>query len=209
MTMGNEEELFSSMALPVVVRPILDKMEKKNAVAANALKSGFAKVESAHPGFTYQLIKSILKKAEVDNQVDMCECLLRIEGSNNSNEFLVDRVEEPIQLLNERSTNLKKILSRIPDEIYDRKKFLETIKEIASAIRLLLDSVNSIFSYISEQYRQVLDIRKKEFVKYSRNFSNTLKDFFRDSEKQNVFLSANHLVNQSNLLMRTIKEALV
>ena len=38
------------------------------------------------------------------------------------------RTEEAFRELNIRATNLKKILSRIPDEIYDRKKFLETIK---------------------------------------------------------------------------------
>ena len=50
--------------------------------------------------------------------------------------------------MNKKSIALKQILSRIPDEISDRKKFLETIKEIASAIKKLLDSVNEVSAYI-------------------------------------------------------------
>lgn len=138
----------------------------------------------------------------------MTECLLRLEGINNSSEFQVTRQEEPFRNLNDRALSLKKILSRIPDEIYDRKKFLETIKEIASAIRQLLDAVNNVFSFVEDaSQKQALDFRKREFVKFSRSFSNTLKEYFKDNEKQYVFQSANHLINQTNLIMKTVKEA--
>lgn len=40
----------------------------------------------------------------------------------------LNRSEEAFQELNKKSAALKKILSRIPDEITDRKTFLETIK---------------------------------------------------------------------------------
>jgi len=43
-------------------------------------------------------------------------------------DFQTLRPEEPLRVLDERASSLKKILSRIPDEIYDRKRFLETIK---------------------------------------------------------------------------------
>jgi len=204
-----DEALFASLALPVVVGPILEKLEERDRGAAKALRAAFTKVETQHPGFTYDLINGILAKAEVQNRVDMTECLLRLEGTNNSTEFQILRHEEPLRILNDRAYSLKKILSRIPDEIFDRKRFLETIKDIASAIRLLLDSVNNVFPYIEgPQHKQAVESRKREFVRYSRNFSNTLKEFFKYNEKQFVFLSANHLVNQTNLLMKTVKEAL-
>lgn len=44
------------------------------------------------------------------------------------NEYRLTRTEEPFQELNRKSVALKVILSRIPDEINDRKTFLETIK---------------------------------------------------------------------------------
>lgn len=43
-------------------------------------------------------------------------------------EYRLTRSEEAFQELNKKSASLKKILSRIPDEITDRKTFLETIK---------------------------------------------------------------------------------
>lgn len=45
-------------------------------------------------------------------------------------EFKIARQEEPFRELNLRSSNLKKILSRIPDEIDNRRKFLDTIKYV-------------------------------------------------------------------------------
>jgi len=204
-----DESLFGSMAMPVVVGPILESLEHKDHAAAQTLRAAFSKAEAQHPGFAYALTKGILQRAEMEGQVDMAESLLRLEGMNNLDEFRISRPEEPFRDLNVRATNLKKILSRIPDEIYDRKKFLETIKDIANAIKNLLDAVNSVFVYIhGQQQKQNLELRKRDFVKYSKRFSTTLKDFFRANLKQDVFMSANYLIHQTNLIMQTVKESL-
>ena len=101
-------------------------------------------------------------------------------SDQDSLEYRSSRTEEPFQELNRKSANLKKILSRIPDEITDRKTFLETIKEIASAIKKLLDAVNEVSAYIpGAQGKHALEQRKREFVKYSKKFSNTLKEYFK------------------------------
>lgn len=206
MTMG-DESLFAALAMPVVMIPILEKLEKKDFSAAQALKTALMKAENQHPGLAYELIKAILTRAELQGRIDMMESLLRLEASNNSFEYLVTRDEEAFQSLNRCSVQLKKILSRIPDEIYDRKKFLETIKEIAGAIKQLLDSVHAVIELVDGPRKQVLEERKREFVKYSKRFSNTLKVYFKENEKHQVFHSANHLINQTNQVMRAVKEA--
>lgn len=43
-------------------------------------------------------------------------------------EFKITRPEPRFQEFNQRAIDLKKILSKIPDQIYDRKLFLEAIK---------------------------------------------------------------------------------
>lgn len=98
-------------------------------------------------------------------------------------EYRLNRSEDSFQELNRKSATLKKILSRIPDEITDRKTFLETIKEIASAIKKLLDAVNEVNGFIpGPTGKQVLEQRKREFVKYSKRFSNTLKEYFKEGQ---------------------------
>lgn len=206
MTMG-DESLFASLAMPVVLIPILEKLEKRDYGAAQALKAALIKAENQHPGLAYELIKAILTRAELNGRIDLMESLLRLEASNNSLEYQVARNEEAFQTLNTCSVQLKKILSRIPDEIYDRKKFLETIKEIAGAIKQLLDSVHAVIELVGGQHKQALEERKREFVKYSKRFSNTLKVYFKENEKHQVFHSANHLINQTNQVMRCVKEA--
>lgn len=49
-------------------------------------------------------------------------------------EYRSARSEDAFQELNRKSTSLKRILSRIPDEITDRKTFLETIKCVFTLI---------------------------------------------------------------------------
>ena len=56
-------------------------------------------------------------------------------------------------------------------------------REIASAIKKLLDAVNEVSAYIpGTQGKAALEQRKREFVKYSKRFSNTLKDYFKEGQ---------------------------
>lgn len=61
------------------------QLEQKDVAAAQTLKAAFTKVEENHPGFSYELVREVLRKAEVENHVDMPEALLRLEGMNDSN----------------------------------------------------------------------------------------------------------------------------
>lgn len=49
-------------------------------------------------------------------------------NAQSSEDQRVRRPEEPFQELNKKCAALKRILSRIPDEINQRATFLETIK---------------------------------------------------------------------------------
>merc|ERR1712241_138444 len=148
--------------------------------------------------------------SKADLSVNMNESVLRLQGSGTDQDSVEDRssrTEEPFQELNRKSSSLKKILSRIPDEITDRKTFLETIKEIASAIKKLLDAVNEVSAYIpGAQGKHSLDQRKREFVKYSKKFSNTLKEYFKEGQPIIVFTSATYLIHQTNMVMITVKD---
>jgi len=204
--MGDETPV-TSLVLPVLIRPILSQLERRDVVASQTLRAALTKVESVHPGFTYDFVMGIMNHGDLS--VNMNECVLRLQGAASEAdavEYRLSRSEDAFQELNKKSAALKKILSRIPDEITDRKTFLETIKEIASAIKKLLDAVNEIAGFIpGPNGKQALEQRKREFVKFSKRFSNTLKDYFREGQANAVFVSALYLIHQTNMIMATVK----
>jgi len=201
-----EDIPVASLVLPVLVRPTLAQLEKQDIAACQTLRAALSKVEASHPGFTYDLIVGVTRKADIN--VNMNESLLRLQGQvNDDAEYRSSRSEEPFQEFNKKSISLKKILSRIPDEITDRKAFLETIKEIASAIKKLLDAVTEVCGYIpGSNAKHSLEQRKREFVKFSKRFSNTLKEYFREGQANAVFVSAICLIFQTNLIMYNVKQ---
>ncbi|CAL1545163.1 unnamed protein product [Lymnaea stagnalis] len=205
-----DKNLYSKLLVDVVIGPTLDKLEKKDISSAQTLRRAISKAETTIPGLTFDLVKGLLKKGEAADRLDMCETLLRLGGTNDSEELRIPRPEPAFKTLFKCACDLKLILSRIPDQIYDRKQFLETIKEIASSIKILLDAVNRVINDIPPSdgaSKQILEERKKEFVRFSKKFSNTLKEYFRDTnQNHNVFLSANNLIHQTNLILKTVKQ---
>lgn len=77
-----------------------------------------------NPNLTYELLVEILKL--FNKNINMNELILRAEEFSSDDDLMIKRNE--FRELNLRAKQLKKILSRIPDEINDRKAFLETIK---------------------------------------------------------------------------------
>jgi len=195
------------LMFPVVLNPVLKKLEIENPDAVHILRRAFAKADQVNPAITFDFIMGLLGKADLQSSVNMNETLLKLVSvTGEMEELTLNRTEGPFLDLNMRAMALKKILSKIPSQINNRQAFLETIKAIASSIKKFLDGVNGIFVYIPAQQKRLrLEQRKKDFVRYSKKFSNTLKEFFKDGHQNDVFVSANDLITQTNITMKTIK----
>jgi len=195
------ESALASLMMPNLISPSLDIMEKED-LNVKTIRHTMNRLDQTVPQITYDLVIELLKA--YNKNVNLNEMILRSERHATSEEFFIKRPD--FAELNIRARQLKLILSRIPDEINDRKAFLETIKEIAAAIKKKLDAVNNLFESVqSMEIKQILDVRKREFVKYSKQFSNTLKAFFRQGHSDEVFSAANCLISQTNLILKTLK----
>ncbi len=120
------EAALASLALPNLINPVLDKMEKNDSVSVNKtnLKSVLTRIDQMCPAFSIDFVNELVRVH--NKQVNMNEMILRSEKFATSEEYFIKRPE--FKELNLRAKQLKNILSRIPDEINDRKAFLETIK---------------------------------------------------------------------------------
>ena len=87
-------------------------------------------------------------------EVNFTESLLQM-AADDVEEYMIEQPEPEFQDLNKKAQALKQILSEIPDEINGRVRFLQTIKDIASAIKELLDTVNNVFKKYQYQNRRV------------------------------------------------------
>ncbi|CAF1067863.1 unnamed protein product [Didymodactylos carnosus] len=208
----NEDVPTNALILPNVFYPLFEQLDKNGYKdLQQPLRTMFYQLEDKYPGFSKNFLQLFIEKEphiqqQKSNLQNMNELTLKLEKYCDKTSYYLQRSEQEFHELNFRSKNLKRILSRIPDDINEKRAFLETIKEIASAIKKTLDAVSNTFQYLkTSEGRQALENEKKEFIKYSKNFSNTLKAYFRDSKRDDVYLAANHLLVQTDYLLRTIK----
>jgi programmed cell death protein 10 len=201
----------NALILPNIIYPVLEQLDKSGYKDIQSdLQTTFYKLEELYPGFSRYFLQLFIEKEipSFSSTINMNELTLKLEKYCDKSSYFISstRSEPEFHELNIRSKNLKRILSRIPDDINEKREFLETIKEIASAIKKTLDSVSNTYQYFkTADGRQALENEKKEFIKYSKNFSNTLKAYFRDSKRDDVYIAANHLLVQTDYLLRTIK----
>lgn len=201
-----------NLALNALLIPVLDETSQAHRVDRTILdqiQTAFQKAEVKAPGISQEFISAILKQESVDH--NMNEILLILSATEIEGLY-INRPEPGFQTLSRNAQTLKRILCKIPGEIHDRTKFLQTIKEIASAIKFLLDAVNDVLKNHTSvgrmiEHKRNLEFHKKEFVKYSKSFSDTLKRYFKDSRSNSVYVSANRLISQTNSIIQEFQRA--
>ncbi|KAI1718558.1 programmed cell death protein 10 like protein [Ditylenchus destructor] len=181
--------------------------ENPDAIAAlDAIQESLRNAESASPSFLFDFSKLLLAESKLN--INLQESYLRMHANAPTEDLELPNLNHIAQFreLSERAIALRKVLARIPDEMTDRRPFLETIKEIASSIKKLLDTTNGIIAMLPSNSQPLIEKRKREFVHCSKQFSNTLKEYFKTQNSHQVFMSANHLVFQTLQIFRAVRE---
>ncbi|CAH8473480.1 unnamed protein product [Heterobilharzia americana] len=196
----------SSRGKQVIFEPTFAKMERENYALTHRLKEAFYKVEKRYPGFSKDFMVGLLQRMGVDNEIDVTEMCLRIAALQEFDHPRTSRNPRVLELEHTAKT-LRTILSSIPDEITDRRAFIEVIKGIADAIKMLLAAVGAFYDALPPgTQKKCLEDQKRKFIHYCRKFSDTLKQYFRNNDQTVVFSSANLLVNQANLILFIVRD---
>jgi programmed cell death protein 10 len=54
-------------------------LERRDVIASQTLRAALSKVETAHPGFTYEFVVGLMRQGELN--VNMNESMLRLQGA--------------------------------------------------------------------------------------------------------------------------------
>uniref|UniRef100_A0A914WBM9 Programmed cell death protein 10 n=2 Tax=Plectus sambesii TaxID=2011161 RepID=A0A914WBM9_9BILA len=200
----NEDAYLGSMTYQSLYAGVLDKLEPRSEAAVQQLRIALRHADDRSPSFLLDLTKHILAKSQLN--VNLQESFLRLQATAPTDDLQLSNPHPAYQELSLRAVALRKVLSRVPDEMGDRRTFLETIKEIASSIKKLLDATNTILQTVPSNAQPAVEKRKREFVHYSKRFSNTLKEYFKDQNANHVAVSANQLIFQTSFIVKTVRE---
>ena len=205
----------SSHELPNVTMKIFSPVvidENTSLESSKALQSAFSQVDVAKLSTSYDFVLGLVKKENAGDEVSTRDIenirgvnFRTIERTTNCDKFRTSQPEESFYDAKKKCLGLKRTLSRVKNEINDRKSFLEIIKEIASAIKKLLDSVNNAITNMidDEDDEKGLDLedKKKDFIRGSKRFSHTLKDYFRNGNQSSVIFASESLIAHVNEIM--------
>lgn len=104
-----------------------------------------------------------------------------------------------------RATALRRTLYKLPGLINQRNEFLEIIKDVASEMKLLLDSAGRLAPNLPERQRAELDMARRKLLETSRSFSNALKAYFKTPEATPVLLAATALVYRTDEIIQALE----
>ncbi|CAJ0581835.1 unnamed protein product, partial [Mesorhabditis spiculigera] len=212
--MNEEGGYLGQVTYQCVYSGVLDRLKEKNrndpaaSMAIQKIRSALKACDQTSPGFLFDFTRVLLSDAAID--INIQEAYLRMQATASTDDLIIHASPEVREFkeLSERAINLRHVLARVPEEMSDRRTFLETIKEIATSIKKLLEATNATLHVVPESAQQAVEKRKREFVHYSKQFSNTLKDYFRDQNALQVAVSANKLIFQTTLIIRTVNDKL-
>ncbi|VDD95054.1 unnamed protein product [Enterobius vermicularis] len=163
--------------------------------ALNRLSANLQQADVVSPSFLFDFMKILLDRSKLN--INLQEAFLRMQAKAPTDDLeLPPGLGPEFQELSARAIALRRVLSRVPEEMSDRRTFLETIKEIASSIKRLLDATNALMRVVPVPAQSckffffLFNVKRISLILY------------------NVSVSANQLIFQTTLIIKTIREKL-
>lgn len=155
------------------------------------LRCAFNKVEEQCPGFLEEFVCGILSQFKLDDHISEPELLLRLTILSDRSECIGD---EQLSVIYNEAKKIKESIVEIPYTIDERPRFVESIRTTAFALKRFLEAVNRFPCLVEEHCDFKHELR--ELMLRFRKFSDQLKLFFMDDDKNAVFGTANLLVQE-------------
>jgi len=192
---------FSNFINPVVTQ--LGERDPLSAQAAERLREAFLRCERVCPGLSQEFVYAVAMKENKSvegNKSKIRACSVAVESASSSTPppsaqslgagnaaGLSAEHGAKLNMVLESGDRLCAKLAHLPSLIANRTEFLTSIKEIAATIKQLLADLNAVGSSLPSEWfkgnsKERLEDLKKEFVKASRVFSSTLKDYFKEKD---------------------------
>jgi hypothetical protein len=67
-----------------MMKLLLLQLERRDVAASQTLRAALLKVEAAHPGFTYDLVVGIMRRGDLN--INMNESVLRLQGTTSESD---------------------------------------------------------------------------------------------------------------------------
>jgi len=160
------------------------------------LSKAFSVVQSTIPSFSNDFIKGLVQKTGFPE-------LQNIDTSLSEIQPLV------YQAIKNKCNALQLNLTKLSISITNNHEFLEIIKDIALDIKTVLASLTELSSsqiLHGNLYKMKIETQRRQFVKCSKQFSSTLKEYFRNGDSKVVFRAAKSLDSQTDEVMTTVRE---
>uniref|UniRef100_A0A1I8AK31 DUF1394 domain-containing protein n=1 Tax=Steinernema glaseri TaxID=37863 RepID=A0A1I8AK31_9BILA len=205
---------LGAMTYQCVFNPVFDRLEANHAgnpeavASINQLRSTLQCADQASPSFLHDLMRTLVTQSELN--VNFQESFLRLQENAPTEDLEIPMLSDfaEFQELSARAIAFRNILSRIPEEMGDRRTFLNIIQEIASAMKMMLDATTTVIEIIPPTFQHAVERCKREFVRDSKEFRRILKEHFCNNNTDQVTTSANQLIFKTAQIVRTVRDKL-
>lgn len=198
--MSNKKQsiVTASNCASIIIGDTLTNLSNKlierndNDMYLASLVKAFIEVHNTIPEFSYSFVKSLVKKSDIKELTNIDSCISAMKN-------------KACKTINVHCDELKVELTKISKVIANNSSFLELTKSIAIKIKQLLESLSEVCSgrmLENTGLKMIIERHKRQFVKCSKVFSSTLKEYFRNENALPVYTATSSLYEETDKIMK-------